>query len=234
MMALPPAEGLGAERGHQEGSKTCRAVLELSRAWRQELIGAQTRGVPRTFTIDPRWTWLTPLVLISCPRLPSTRLSSLPPQKDAGVQAAFCSHRVNYIVNFEETVTHLKYVVCDIAEVTKQENMELRSTINSMCQAECERERVWCAQPPHQPPAVALRYIIRHQRPTVSASVLSCQQTLGSMVMCDGTHSMIEYQPRLGYPQPGKLPVHQLPSPADTMNVMAGYNAYSNNQNMIR
>ncbi|KAF8761736.1 hypothetical protein RHS01_00652 [Rhizoctonia solani] len=104
--------------------------------------------------------------------LSPTELATLRRKKNADAQAAFRSRRANYIANLEETgmllllptslqctdllpVTRLEFVVrqlqnnCrearDMLEETKQENMELRATINSMRQAERERERVWRA-----------------------------------------------------------------------------------------
>ncbi|KAG8749871.1 hypothetical protein FRC12_013188 [Ceratobasidium sp. 428] len=176
--------------------------------------------------------------------LTPSQLATLRRKKNADAQAAFRSRRANYIANLEETVTRLEYVVrelqdsCrearDVTEETKQENLELRSTINSMRQAERERERVWRALNNRANPQQSLSDTSSDTDGSlVPASVSSCQATLGTMVMHDNAHSMIDYQPRLGYPQPGELAVHQLPSPADTMNAMPGYDAYSNNQNMI-
>ncbi|KAG9126795.1 hypothetical protein FRC07_001927 [Ceratobasidium sp. 392] len=192
-----------------------------------------------------------PQSVIDETELSPTQLATLRRKKNADAQAAFRSRRANYIANLEETdpsdsspVTRLEYVVrelqdsCrearDIAEETKQENVELRSTINSMRQAERERERVWRALNNRANPQQSLSDASSDTDGSlVPASVSSCQQTLGGMVMHDSAHNMIEYQPRLGYPQPGELAVHQLPSPADTMNAMPGYDAYSNNQNMM-
>ncbi|QRV76535.1 hypothetical protein RhiJN_19393 [Ceratobasidium sp. AG-Ba] len=179
--------------------------------------------------------------------LSPTQLAALRRKKNADAQAAFRSRRANYIANLEETVTRLEYVVrqlqdsCrearDVAEETKQENLELRATINSMRQAERERERVWRALNNRTNPQQSLSDASSDTDGSlVPASVSSCQQTLNGMVMHDNaaaTHNMIEYQQRLGYPQPGELPVHQLPSPADTMNALPGYDAYGSTQNMM-
>ncbi|KAF8761735.1 hypothetical protein RHS01_00651 [Rhizoctonia solani] len=52
------------------------------------------------------------------------------------------------------------------------------------------------------------------------------------MVQMD--NSLIDYQGRgLTYPQPGELSVHQLPSPADTMNALPSYDAYANQNIML-
>ncbi|KAG8745696.1 hypothetical protein FRC10_007176 [Ceratobasidium sp. 414] len=185
-----------------------------------------------------------PQLAIDEAELSPTQLATLRRKKNADAQAAFRSRRANYIANLEETVTRLEYVVrelqdsCrearDVAEEAKQENAELRSTINSMRQVERDRERVWRALNHRTNPQQSLSDTSSDTDGSlVPASVSSCQQTLGGMVMHDSAHSMIEYQPRLGYPQPGELAVHQLPSPADTMNAMPGYDAYGNNQNMI-
>lgn len=177
--------------------------------------------------------------------LSPTQLATLRRKKNADAQAAFRSRRANYIANLEETVTRLEFVVrelqdnCrearDVAEETKQENAELRSTINAMRQAERERERVWRALNNRANPQATLSDTSSDTDGSlVPASVSSCQQTLGGMVSMHDGHSMMDqYQPRLGYPQPGELAVHQLPSPADTMNAMPNYDAYGNNQNMM-
>lgn len=172
----------------------------------------------------------TPDTKIDESDLSPTQLATLRRKKNADAQAAFRSRRANYIANLEETVTRLEFVVrelqdnCrearDLAEETKQENMELRATINSMRQAERERERVW-------------RALNNRGQATLSDTSsdtdgsLVQHQPLGMVQMHDG---IIDYQRPLAYPQPGEL-VHQLPSPADTMNAMPTYDAY--NQNMI-
>ncbi|KAF8609636.1 hypothetical protein BDV93DRAFT_518420, partial [Ceratobasidium sp. AG-I] len=177
--------------------------------------------------------------------LSPTQLATLRRKKNADAQAAFRSRRANYIANLEETVTRLEFVVrelqdnCrearDVAEETKQENAELRSTINAMRQAERERERVWRALNNRANPQATLSDTSSDTDGSlVPASVSSCQQTLGGMVQMHDGHSMMDqYQPALGYPRPGELAVHQLPSPADTMNAMPNYDAYGNNQNMM-
>jgi hypothetical protein len=102
-----------------------------------------------------------------------------------------------------------------------------------MRQAERERERVWRALNNRANPQASLSDTSSDTDGSlVPASVASCQPSLGMVPMHDA-HSIIEYQPRLGYPQPGELAVHQLPSPADTMNAMPSYDAYGNSQNMM-
>ncbi|ELU41646.1 Rab5-bind domain-containing protein [Rhizoctonia solani AG-1 IA] len=171
--------------------------------------------------------------------LSPTELATLRRKKNADAQAAFRSRRANYIANLEETVTRLEFVVrqlqnnCrearDMLEETKQENMELRATINSMRQAERERERVWRALNNRGNPQATLSDASSDTDGSLVTA--NCQQQLG-MVQMD--NSLIDYQGRgLTYPQPGELSVHQLPSPADTMNALPSYDAYANQNIML-
>lgn len=105
--------------------------------------------------------------------------------------------------------------------------MELRATINSMRQAERERERVWRALNNRANPQATLSDTSSDTDGSLVPPA-QCQQQLGMVQMHDG---IIDYPRNLAYPQPGELAVHQLPSPADTMNAMPTYDAY--NQNMI-
>ncbi|CAE6481418.1 unnamed protein product [Rhizoctonia solani] len=173
-----------------------------------------------------------------CDDLSPTELASLRRKKNADAQAAFRSRRANYIANLEETVTRLEFVVrqlqnnCrearDLAEETKQENVELRATINSMRQAERERERVWRALNNRGNPQATLSDTSSDTDGSLVHA--NCQQQLGMVQMGD---TLIDYQGRsLAYPQHSELAVHQLPSPADTMNALPSYDAYAN-QNMI-
>ncbi|KAH7345023.1 hypothetical protein B0J17DRAFT_712640 [Rhizoctonia solani] len=170
--------------------------------------------------------------------LSPTELATLRRKKNADAQAAFRSRRANYIANLEETVTRLEFVVrqlqnnCrearDMLEETKQENMELRGTVSSMRQAERERERVWRALNNRGNPQATLS----DTSSDTDGSMVppNCQQQLGMVQMGD---TLMDYQGRsLAYPQPGELTVHQLPSPADTMNALPSYDAYGN-QNMM-
>ncbi|KAG8734147.1 hypothetical protein FRC11_010892 [Ceratobasidium sp. 423] len=170
--------------------------------------------------------------------LSPTELASLRRKKNADAQAAFRSRRANYIANLEETVTRLEFVVrqlqnnCrearDLAEEAKQENVELRATINSLRQAERERERVWRALNNRGGPQATLS----DTSSDTDGSLVhpSCQQQLGMVQMGD---TLMDYQGRsLAYPQHNELAVHQLPSPADTMNALPSYDAYGN-QNMM-
>ncbi|KAJ1311466.1 hypothetical protein OPQ81_009955 [Rhizoctonia solani] len=170
--------------------------------------------------------------------LSPAELATLRRKKNADAQAAFRSRRANYIANLEETVTRLEFVVrqlqnnCrearDMAEETKQENVELRATINSMRQAERERERVWRALNNRGNPQATLSDTSSDTDGSLVPN--NCQQQLGMVQMGD---ALIDYQSRsLSYPQHGDLTVHQLPSPADTMNALPSYDAYGS-QNMM-
>ncbi|CUA76702.1 hypothetical protein RSOLAG22IIIB_02170 [Rhizoctonia solani] len=170
--------------------------------------------------------------------LSPTELASLRRKKNADAQAAFRSRRANYIANLEETVTRLEFVVrqlqnnCretqDVLEETKQENMELRAAVNSMRQAERERERVWRALNHRGNPQASLSDASSDTDGSMVQA--NCQQQLGMVQMGD---ALIDYQGRsLGYPHSNELTVHQLPSPADTMNALPSYDPYGN-QNMM-